>query len=206
MIEIVGTIAFAVSGALTGLRKNMDIFGVAVLGVTTAVGGGMVRDLILGDTPPVMFRTPVYSMVAVATAIVVFLPPVRERLLESHKTVDILLLVMDNLGLGVFTVIGVEKAIQSETECGLFLTVFVGVLTGVGGGLLRDVMAGNPPYIFVKHVYACASIVGALLCALLWGIAGSRVSMLLGAAAVVMIRFLAAHYRWSLPRAGTEKK
>lgn len=202
IMEVMGTIAFAVSGALTGLRKNMDIFGVAVLGVTTAVGGGMIRDLILGDTPPVMFRSPVYAMLAVSTSIVVFLPPVRKMLLESHRTFEFLLLLMDSIGLGAFSVIGVERAISVSADTGLFLTVFVGVLTGVGGGLLRDMMAGNTPYIFVKHIYACASIVGALLCALLWKPVGSQGAMLIGSAAVLIIRLLAAHYRWSLPKAG----
>lgn len=202
IMEVMGTIAFAVSGALTGLRKNMDIFGVIVLGVTTAVGGGMIRDLILGDTPPVMFRSPVYAMLAVGTSIVVFLPPVRKMLLESHRTFEFLLLMMDSIGLGAFSVIGVQRAIFVSADAGLFLTVFVGVLTGVGGGLLRDMMAGNTPYIFVKHIYACASIVGALACALLWKPAGSQAAMLIGSAAVLVIRLLAAHYRWSLPKAG----
>lgn len=201
LVELVGTVAFAVSGAMTGLRKHMDIFGIAVLGVTTAVGGGMVRDLILGDTPPVMFRSPVYAAVAVITSVIVFLPFVRRRILQSNHMFEILLLVMDTFGLGAFTVVGVQKAIESDAGSGLFLTVFVGVLTGVGGGLLRDVMSGNMPYIFVKHVYACASILGAMVCALSWQYAGSRAAMVAGACTVIIIRFLAAHYHWSLPKA-----
>lgn len=202
LIEIVGTIAFAVSGAMTGLRKNMDIFGVCVLGVTTAVGGGMVRDIILGSTPPVMFQSPVYAMIAVGTSILVFILAALGRLDESKWHFDLLLFWMDTLGLGVFTVLGVEKAILINTDCGLFLLVFVGVITGVGGGLLRDIMAGNTPYIFVKHIYACASILGALACALLWGPVGGRGALIAGAAVVIVIRCLAAHYRWSLPKAG----
>jgi len=202
ILEVIGTFAFAVSGALVGLRKNMDVFGICVLGLTTAVGGGMVRDLILGNIPPMMFRSPVYAMIAVTTSIGVFLPFIRSRLLKSNRTFDLVLLVMDTLGLGAFTVVGVEKAIVAEFEAGLFLTVFVGVLTGVGGGLLRDMMAGNTPYIFVKHIYACACIAGALACALLWDIAGSQGAMLIGLAIVMVIRFLAAHYRWNLPKPG----
>ena len=81
------------------------------------------------------------------------------------------------------------------------LLVFVGVITGVGGGLLRDIMAGDTPYIFVKHVYASASLVGALLCGLLWHYAGEMLSMLLGSGAIILIRCLSAHFRWNLPRA-----
>ncbi|MBQ8638335.1 MAG: TRIC cation channel family protein [Lachnospiraceae bacterium] len=199
-IEVIGTIAFAVSGAMTAIRKNMDAFGVAVLGLTTAVGGGMVRDLILGSTPPAMFQTPVYAMIAVGTTIVVFVFAALGKLNEEHKHFDQLMFWMDTLGLGVFSVLGVEKAIIMDTGCGLFLMVFVGVLTGVGGGLLRDIFAGNTPYIFVKHVYASASIAGALVCALLYDVAGERVAVIIGAVVVVVIRCLAAHYRWSLPK------
>ncbi len=202
VLEVIGTFAFAVSGALVGLKKNMDIFGICVLGLTTAVGGGMIRDLILGNIPPMMFRSPVYAMIAVVTSMFVFLPFIRKRLLTSNRMFDLVLLIMDTVGLGVFVVVGVEKAMEAEFDAGLFLTVFVGVLTGVGGGLLRDVMAGNTPYIFVKHIYACACIVGALACALLWDAVGSQAAMVLGLAIVMIIRFLAAHYRWNLPKPG----
>lgn len=83
----------------------------------------------------------------------------------------------------------------------LFLLVFVGVVTGAGGGLIRDVMAGNTPYIFVKHVYACASLAGALVCAGLWEIAGSAAAMVAGLVTVVLLRCLSAHFRWNLPKA-----
>ena len=82
-----------------------------------------------------------------------------------------------------------------------FLLVFVGVVTGAGGGLIRDVMAGNTPYIFVKHVYACASLAGALVCAGLWEIAGSAAAMVAGLVTVVLLRCLSAHFRWNLPKA-----
>ena len=86
-------------------------------------------------------------------------------------------------------------------EMNLFLITFVGVLTGVGGGILRDIFAGNTPYIFIKHFYACASIIGAWTCALLWPHTGSVPAMIAGAALTVVLRLLAAHFRWSLPKA-----
>ena len=201
ILEIIGTVAFAVSGAMTGLAKKMDIFGVAILGLTTAVGGGVIRDLILGLTPPAMFTNPIYAAVAAVVSVIAFLPAVRRWLTAYGRVRDVLMLVMDSLGLGVFTVVGIQRAYTATEHRGLFLLVFVGVVSGVGGGLLRDVMAGNTPYIFVKHVYASASIIGAILCAALWGVLGATAAMILGASVILTIRLLAAHYHWSLPRA-----
>jgi uncharacterized membrane protein YeiH len=101
----------------------------------------------------------------------------------------------------VFTVVGIQRAYTATDHRGMFLLVFVGVVTGVGGGLMRDVMAGNTPYIFVKHVYASASIIGAIFCAALWAPLGATMAMILGASVILAIRLLAAHYHWSLPKA-----
>ena len=201
IIELIGTMAFAASGAMTGIKKNMDIFGVCILALTTAVGGGVIRDLILGSTPPATFRDPVYATVAIVTALVLFLPRVRRLLMWDQALFDLSLFLMDTAGLAIFTVMGIRVAYTHVPQATLFLLAFVGVVTGVGGGVLRDVMAGDTPYIFVKHVYACASLVGALACALAWHHLGEMVSMLLGGGLVVVIRGLSAHYRWNLPRA-----
>ena len=202
ILEIIGTIAFAVSGAMTALKKDMDIFGVAILGLTTAGGGGAVRDVLLGITPPTMFRDPTYALMAIAVSIFVFIPAVRRVLMHNQKLYEGVMLIMDSLGLGIFTVAGINTAYSVSSDCNLFLLVFVGVVTGVGGGLMRDVMAGNTPFIFVKHIYACASGVGAILCALLWEPCGMLIAMSAGMASVFVIRLLAAHYRWSLPHSG----
>lgn len=201
ILEIIGTIAFAASGAMVGINKKMDIFGVCILGLTVAVGGGVIRDLILGNTPPNTFRNPVYAAVAVSVSIIVFIPGIRHLLRKSQRIYDMIMLIMDSIGLGVFTVVGVQVSKSVTYDASTFLTVFVGVLTGVGGGILRDLFADDMPYIFVKHIYACASLLGALLCALLWNLLGSAAAMLIGCAAVIILRLLAAHYRWSLPKA-----
>lgn len=203
VMEITGTVAFAISGAMTAMKKDMDIFGVMILALTTAVGGGIIRDLILGITPPNTFREPVYAITALVVAVMVFLPWIRRQFGRYQRVYDRIMLAMDSVGLGIFTVIGVQTAQAQAQTSGhsLFLLTFVGVITGVGGGLLRDVMAGNTPYIFVKHVYASASVAGALLCAGLWRVLPGAAAMNLGAVLVILIRFLSAHYRWSLPRA-----
>lgn len=201
-MEILGTIAFAASGAMVGIERGMDIFGVCVLGVITAVGGGMIRDMILGNIPGALVR-PVYVAVAVSTALVVFIGLYfRKGLLQGKAGLlyDKAMFVMDSVGLGIFTVMGVMTGIQNGYQDNRFLLVFLGTLTGVGGGLLRDMMAEVPPYIFVKHIYACASIGGALSCVAIYRRFGQIPAMLISSVLVILIRFLAAYYHWNLPR------
>lgn len=201
IIELVGTVSFAASGAMTGIKKGMDTFGVAILGLCTAVGGGAIRDLILGITPPTTFVNPVYAVVALLTAVAVFLPGSQRFLRRKSHMYDISMFIMDTLGLSIFTVVGIRTAMLSEGSHSVFLLIFVGVITGVGGGILRDVLAGNTPYVFIKHFYACASIIGAAVCILLWNLLGQTLGMATGAAVIVVLRFLAARYKWSLPKA-----
>ena len=205
LLEIIGTVAFSVSGAMLGLQKKMDILGITILGLTTAVGGGVIRDLILGIHPPKTFQDPVYAAVAIITALVVCTPWVLRFFARRQHLYDLLMLVMDSVGLGIFTVVGISTAYSRSDSYSLFLLIFVGAMTGVGGGVLRDTMASEPPYIFVKHFYASASILGALLCALRWPVFGESLSMITGTAAVVVLRLLAARLRWSLPKPRMEK-
>ena len=120
-LEIIGTIAFAVSGAMVAIGKKMDIFGVIMLGVTTAVGGGVIRDVILDTTPPLVFQNPVYALTGAVVSLLVFLPFIRRKI-----NVDGLILqVMDSIGLAIFVVVGIRYSISFENR---FLSVFVGVL------------------------------------------------------------------------------
>ena len=206
-MELAGTIAFAASGAMVGIHCRMDIFGVCVLGVMTAVGGGMTRDVILGNVPGALVK-PVYVLAAVITALFVFtVLYFRKNVLQGRFGIvyDRIMLVMDSLGLGIFTVMGVMTGINEGYGENAFLLTVLGTLTGVGGGLLRDMMAGQPPYIFVKHIYACASVVGAVSCVWIYRIFGQLPAMVISSLLVVVIRFLAAHYRWNLPRIRMER-
>lgn len=200
LFEMVGVIAFTASGAMTGLEKGMDIFGVSILGLTTAVGGGVIRDLILGITPPITFQNPIYAAISILVSFIVFIAAIKRPSFKGSRHYEISMLIMDSIGLGVFTVIGINTAYSLNSDYSIFLLIFVGVITGVGGGILRDIMAGNPPYVFVKHFYACASIIGALICVYTWPYLGSAASMLLGTAVIIVLRLLAAHFRWSLPK------
>ena len=202
IMELIGTLAFSASGALVAIERNMDIFGVCVLGIFTAVGGGMVRDIILGNVPTALIN-PIYVIVAAATALVVFLVLYlkKEHLHGKFRAAyDTLMLVMDAVGLGIFTGVGVRTGIRAGYADNAFLLVFLGSITGVGGGLLRDMMAGVPPYIFVKHIYALASIAGACVCVFIYRRFGEVAALVAASVLIIAIRLLAAHFRWNLPR------
>ena len=201
MIEMIGTVAFACSGAMVAIQKDLDLLGILVLGVTTACGGGMVRDLLIGSTPPTLFIHPIYVAVAAASTLILFL---FVRFLHSSRNIlqsalyDSALSLMDAVGLGAFTVVGINTAISAGFEEYRFFLVFLGVITGVGGGILRDIMANETPAILKKHIYACASLAGALLYTYTRGLS-RELSMVCSALLVVIIRILARKYRWNLP-------
>lgn len=193
IFELVGTVAFAISGALIAMEKKMDMFGVAMLGLTTSIGGGIIRDMILGVIPPKIFQDPTFAIIAIVVSLIVFV--VKEK--KLLKLNEVALFIMDSIGLAVFTVIGVRAGVIFNHP---FLAVFMGMLTGVGGGVLRDIFAGERPYIFVKHFYACASIIGAIVAVIFWPVS-EVAAMILGAITVFTLRALAGKYRWSLPKA-----
>lgn len=203
-LEIIGTAAFAVSGVMVARERKMDLFGAILLGCATAVGGGVFRDLLLGITPPVMFIRPIYSEVAVAACLVQFLLEKRaERRKPGEKTflrTEFLLNAADSVGLAAFVVVGCRTAVNAGFGGNRFLTVFVGTVTGIGGGILRDMMAGQMPLIFRRRVYGIAAIAGAVAYTAFSDGRGSVVTAaFLSMAVTVAIRILAIHYRWNLP-------
>ena len=204
ILELIGTVAFASSGAMIAIEKKMDIFGVNVLGATTAVGGGIMRDIILGLTPPGAFSHPVYVLVAALTSTILFvIAYAKPTAFESRVKTDYydkLMFWCDTAGLGIFTVVGIQAAVRAVGGENVFFFVFIGTLTGVGGGVLRDIMAGETPYILVKHIYACAAIAGGIVCVVGRTAFGEAYGTILGLAATGLLRFLAAHFRWNLMR------
>ena len=203
IFDFIGTVAFAISGAITGIQKRMDIFGVNILAILTACGGGLTRDIIMGNFPPQMFVNPFYVLVAAIVANIVF------GIMYFHRGIpqkfsglyDRGLFVFDTLGLAAFMVDGVMIGANFGYEDDLFLLAFLGFITGVGGGVLRDVLSNQMPAIFVKHVYALPVIVGGILMVLMheamktWNLA-MIVSFLL----VIILRALARHFLWNLPK------
>ena len=155
-LEMIGTVVFSISGGLVGIERGLDYFGIPVLSMTTAVGGGMLRDLILGKTPPSMFLNPIYVVVAIVTSsLMLFLLHRYGNFVENGKFVSFMGLItfFDALGLGIFTIIGVNTALDSGYH-NAFLAVFVGVMTGVGGGMLRDIMVRRTPLVLRREIYA----------------------------------------------------
>ena len=201
VFEMIGVVAFALSGAMWAIRQEMDVLGVCVLGATTAVGGGIVRDLMLGITPPTMLVNPTAALIAIGVSILVFLP-FMQRLLRggSNHIYERLMLLADSIGLAVFTVTGVSVGFANLASPSIFACTFLGVLTGVGGGVMRDVMSRSKPYIFVKHFYACAAIIGALVCSVLHPLTGEFWATLIGFVLILSLRLLAAAFHWSLPK------
>ena len=202
VFEILGVIAFSLSGALTAMKKEMDIFGACVLGMTTAIGGGIIRDLILGVTPPVAFVNPMHAVIGLAIPALTYLPKIQKFFARNkHRVQALSLMIADSVGLGVFTVVGVNACFENLETPNFFTAVFLGVITGVGGGVFRDVFSMNLPKIFVKHFYACASIAGAIVAFVLEKYFDAPLlASISGAAVVITLRFLASFLRWNLPK------
>ena len=204
IFELIGTVAFAASGVVTALERELDLFGALVLGTAAAVGGGVIRDLILGYLPPAAFRHPVYALVALGTAAVGFaIAYFAGRRTRPHLGVYVQILnLFDSVGLAVFTVAGVRSAAACGFGENAFLSVFVGLLTGEGGGVLRDIMAGQVPSILRKRIYALAAVGGALIYYYLcdFHLCSERIAVLAGAGVVLLIRLLATVFHWNLPR------
>jgi uncharacterized membrane protein YeiH len=204
IFELIGTVAFSISGALTALDHSMDIFGVIILGVITATGGGVFRDIILGHFPPDAFVNPIYVLFAAVTALIVFLIfyfHVDQKKFINQKHGGRIFLIADAIGLGIFTVMGCETAAHLYSLSNGFLVVFSGVVTGVGGGLLRDMIVSQLPDIFARHIYAIASIIGAIVTLLFYRFHAGYSGTIAGVITITAIRLAAAHWHWSLPRA-----
>jgi uncharacterized membrane protein YeiH len=193
ILDLIGTAAFAASGAWVGVRKQMDLFGVLVLGTVTAVGGGTLRDLLLGDIPPFSLKDEAYIYIAIVVSVVVFANRKRFEFFEKP------LLYFDAIGLGTFVVIGTTKAI--DFQLGALGAVLMGVMTGTAGGVMRDLLANQVPLILRREIYASACVAGGTLLVILGenGVAPAAAA-LLSAATVILVRLLAIHYDWSLPK------
>ncbi|MFF1381598.1 trimeric intracellular cation channel family protein [Streptomyces sp. NPDC058308] len=195
-LDIVGIFVFAISGALLAVRKNFDVFGIAVLAEVTALGGGLFRDLVIGAVPPAAFTDLGYFITPLfAAALVFFLHPEVER---TQLAVN----VFDAMGLGLFCVSGTTKAY--DYGLGLTASAALGLMTAVGGGVLRDIVANEVPSLvrWDRDLYAVPAIVGATMIALC--IRFEELTAFTSGLAVVttfVLRLMALHYHWRAPRA-----
>jgi uncharacterized membrane protein YeiH len=188
-LDWVGIAVFAITGALVASRKQMDIVGFAVLGTVTGVGGGTIRDLVLGQTPVFWVKEPLYLLVCVGCSVLVFftahVPRSRLRLL----------IWLDAVGMALFCVLGAEKALVH----GPVVAAAMGVITAVAGGMIRDVLGGESPVILRREVYATAALAGALGYLLALLVVPRDAAVFCGFAVAFTLRALALRYGWSLP-------
>ena len=202
IFETLGTIAFAFSGAVVGLSRRMDIFGITVLAVMTGVGGGMVRDVLCGITPPAVLRSPGGLFVSIITALIIsFLYPVYRVSRENERYITFMYNISDTVGLAAFTVTGALTAFYQYPDSYRFLLpTMLGLITAVGGGMLRDMMARRMPVVLYMDVYAIASIAGGLvLCCLRhFTTLELSVSSWIAFSCVTLLRFCAIHFHWQL--------
>lgn len=194
VLDMTGTAAFAASGAWAGVRREMDLFGVLVLGMVTAIGGGTLRDILLGDTPPFCLKDENYLWLSLSVSLLIFL---------GHRHLDHIknpLLTFDAVGLGTFVVIGTGKALQFGL--GPFGAVLMGIMTATAGGVIRDVLSNRVPLILQREIYASACLAGAGLMVILnYTPLPQSLIILIAAATVITLRLLAIAGNWSLPKA-----
>ncbi|RZJ88630.1 MAG: trimeric intracellular cation channel family protein [Chryseobacterium sp.] len=193
VITICGTIAFAISGAFAAMQKRLDIFGVLIVAFVTSVGGGTLRDLIIGDTPVFWLLNANYSLLIIATSIIAMF------FWKKIKRLKIPLFLFDSLGLGFFTVIGMEKGLAFDFGPGICIAL--GTITGCFGGIARDILLNNIPLIFRKEIYATACIMGGIVFFTL-PLLGASIfwAKIVSVNVVFVIRIVAVKYNLVLPR------
>ncbi len=200
VLELIGAAAFSVSGAMAAIEKKADIFGVLFLAITTALGGGVIRDVLIGQIPPRMFVSYWYLLVTVIAALAVFADAyVRREKYKLHiDKLDAINNIFDAVGLAVFTVTGMNTAMAVSDN--VILLLFVGMSTGIGGGMLRDVMTNTMPKVLRKRIYAVASLLGGgLYYVMLMLGAGQFMSVGCSMLLIFAMRLLATINKWNLP-------
>ncbi len=191
VLELAGIFTFAVTGALVGVRHGFDVFGVTVLALITGLGGGVLRDVLIGDVPPLALRE--WQPFAVAVVAALLVSTWHARIGRRERTI----LFFDALGLGLFCVTG--AVIASEAGLGTWSAAVLGVLTGIGGGVMRDVLAQRSPVIFGGELYATPAALGALVASITWHQDGPGWLYVVASVACIVWRLLSVRHGWSAP-------
>lgn len=191
IIELLGTVAFTISGAFSAMQKRLDLFGVLVIGFITAIGGGTIRDVLIGHTPVSWMRDVTVPAVILSTTVFTML------FKKYVKNLKVTLFLFDALGLGLFTVIGAQRGLAAGINPGV--CVALGTITGCFGGVLRDVLLNHKPVLFHKEIYATACIAGGLF--YIFGVQFIPVQFAEAIAVIIIcaIRIMAVKYNWKLP-------
>lgn len=198
IVEIIGTLAFAISGIRLAALKKFDWFGAFIVGLVTAIGGGTIRDLFLSTTPFWMLSYWYLIVTAMALGLVILFKRYLVRL-------DHTFFIFDTIGLALFVVIGMQKSLDFGFP--MWVAIIMGTITGAFGGVLRDILINEEPLIFRKEVYATACLAGGLSYWLISHLGGSIVVQQISCAAIIIIvRVLSVIYNWSLPVLGNDNK
>jgi uncharacterized membrane protein YeiH len=195
VIEIIGTISFAISGTFAAMQRRLDPFGVLIIAFVTSIGGGTVRDMLLGDTPVAWMRDVNYCLLILVTSLLTIF-------FKTHiKKFKVTLFLFDSLGLGLFTMVGVQKGIVFGLSPGI--CVALGTITGCFGGIIRDTLLNTIPLIFRKEIYATACILGGVLYfALLYFNLKADVAKIVVIAFIFTLRVIVVRYKLALPKFG----
>ena len=194
-IEILGTISFAISGSFAAMQRRLDPFGVLIIAFVTSIGGGTVRDLLLGDTPVAWMRDVNYCLLILLSSIATIF-------FKTHiKKFKVTLFLFDSMGLGLFTILGVQKGISFGLSPGICIAL--GTITGCFGGIIRDTLLNTIPLIFRKEVYATACILGGLLYfLLLYFNLKEDIAKVVVIAVIFAFRIIVVRYKLTLPKFG----
>jgi uncharacterized membrane protein YeiH len=192
LVDILGIVAFSISGVIAAMEKRLDMFGVFIIAFITALGGGTLRDILIGDTPVSWMRNPVYGLIVFASVVIGIVAASGVKKLQKP------LLLFDSLGLGFFTILGLEKGVALGLHPAICIAL--GTITACFGGVTRDITLNTIPLIFHKEIYATACIFGGVLYFLLLKTNLSIVPLnLICMAAIFIVRLIAVRYNWSLP-------
>lgn len=192
-LEILGTLAFAFSGALAGFNKRMDVFGIFVIAFVTAMGGGMLRDMLIGNTPVVWMKDLTYLLIIALGAFTAII--FRKKLMYLRKS----LFLFDTIGLGIFTIIGIEKGIEAGLHPVVCITL--GTMAACFGGVVRDILCNDIPVIFRKEIYATICILGGIVFFILKEInLTNDLIYLFTSSLIIIIRLVVVIKKWRLPR------
>lgn len=192
ILDVLGTAAFAISGALAAMNRRLDLFGIFIIAFVTAIGGGTLRDVLIGQTPVSWMEHVIY--VYLIGVVTVFAIIFRNKLFYLKKS----LFLFDTIGLGVFTITGVETGIQNDLDP--IISIALGAMTGTFGGVIRDILCNEIPVIFRKEIYATACIMGALAFVILHRLGiNTDVTYIITSLIVISIRLIVVKYHISLP-------
>ncbi|ABO49162.1 protein of unknown function UPF0126 [Desulforamulus reducens MI-1] len=194
LLDMIGTFAFALTGALVAVRKEMDLYGILLLSFVTAIGGGTTRDLLLGNTPVFFLNQPSYFYISLLAGFCTFL---------FHKElfkINSIILILDALGLGLFVCVGVSIALSAHIS--FTGAVILGVVTGTVGGIIRDLLAGEIPTVLVKDFYALICVVGGILYVYLHHLnVPHDITLLVSASVIFFLRLAAIKLKWNFVKA-----